>query len=61
MRTKLGKLVVPVSAIAADSVEENYQRTRAHMIHRNSGRPGYKISRPCRHGPLPHRNAALMR
>jgi hypothetical protein len=56
MRTKLGKLLVPVGPIAADSVEENHQRSHARMIHRDPGGPKDNVRRPCRHRPLPHRN-----
>jgi hypothetical protein len=53
MRTNDGKLIVPVSAIATDAVEKNRQRTGSLVIHRDPGRPGYNISRPCRHRPSP--------
>jgi hypothetical protein len=49
MRTNDGKLIVPVSAIAADAVEENRQRTGSYVIHGDPWNRGDDVSRPCRH------------
>ena len=54
MSAELGQLVVPVGAVTADSMQENYQRARADMVHRDSWRTRNNISRPCRHPAAPH-------
>ena len=56
-----GELVVPVGAVAADTVHEDEQRARALLIHGEAGCAGDILSSPgCRRGCSSHAHLRLL-
>src|SRR5260370_1542411 len=53
MAAKLGELVMPVAAVAADTMHEDDERAGAATVDRDTRRTGDIVSFPFRHGLAP--------